>query len=88
MGPIQVGQKYKTRNGQEVTILSRTDPGRLDSYGATYTVRHGNTIANYTVFGDGPLVGRADVVSRDWPQDLVELLSPNEFEPVQLSLFD
>ena len=92
MGPIQVGQKYKTRAGQEVTIQSRSDYERVDGYGSTYTVKHSNQLRGSTfcstVFGDGPLAGRADILTRDRPEDLVELLSPSEFEPVQLSLFD
>lgn len=87
--PIEVGQRYLTRDGVEVSITSveiwnhiaDSSMAGSGSYGAVFQHRGHREL----VFGNGRSVGRTDHY-RNYPYDLVQLVSPVPVQ-VQLDLF-
>jgi len=82
---LEVGKKYKTRGGEEVTIINSL-PDKLSGFDISYIVEyHSITGFNWWVFGDGELVGRTGHTGQSLRDIVSELYS---YEQTQLSLFE
>lgn len=84
LGPIKVGQKYKSRDGRTAIVVI-VNP-KLQYGDATYAVSIEFSGGERTlVWGNGHAAGRSSM-SHESPEDLVELIQSIP-EPEQLDLF-